>query len=55
VDVYENDTAIVVKAELPGVDKEHIRVDVEGRILTLKGERKTENTAKGKLARDKRI
>ena len=46
VDVYENDAAIVVKAELPGVDKEHIRVDVEGRILTLKGERNTENEAK---------
>ncbi len=46
VDVYENDNAIVVKAELPGVDKENISVDVEGRILTLKGERKTENEAK---------
>jgi HSP20 family protein len=46
VDVYETDTAIVVKAELPGVDKEQIRVDVEGRILTLKGERKSENEAK---------
>ena len=46
VDVYENDNAIVVKAELPGVDKEQISVNVEGRILTLKGERKTENEAK---------
>lgn len=46
VDVYENDNAIVVKAELPGVDKDEIAVDVEGRILTLKGERRTEHGAK---------
>lgn len=43
VDVYENDDAIVVKAELPGMSKDQITVDVEGRILTLKGERKSEN------------
>lgn len=48
VDVYENDTAIVVKAELPGVDKDHITVDIEGRILTLAGERKSENETKEK-------
>ncbi len=46
VDVYENDDALVVKAELPGVDKDQISVNVEGRILTLRGERKTENEAK---------
>ena len=46
VDVYENDDAIVMKAELPGVDKEHITVDIEGRTLTLKGERAAENEVK---------
>ncbi len=43
VDIYENDEAIVVKAELPGVDKDQIAVDVEGRTLTLKGGRSGEN------------
>ena len=43
VDVYENDEAIVVKAELPGVDKDQIAVDLDGRTLTLKGERDGEN------------
>lgn len=43
VDVFENDDAIVVKAELPGVAKEDITVDVQGRTLTIKGERKAEN------------
>lgn len=46
VDVYENDDAIVVQAELPGVDKDQIAVDVEGRTLTLKGERSGENEVK---------
>ena len=46
VDVYENDDAIVVKAELPGVDKDKIAVDIQGRTLTLKGERSSENEVK---------
>jgi len=39
VDVYENDHSLVVKAELPGMEKDQIAVDVQGRILTIKGER----------------
>ena len=46
VDIYENDDGIVVKAELPGVKKEDIKVDVEGRYMTLKGERSSENEVK---------
>ena len=43
VDIYEEDDALVVKAEIPGVDKEGIHVDVKDRILTIKGERTREN------------
>ena len=39
VDIYDTDETIVIKAELPGMDKEDIVVDVEGSVLTLKGER----------------
>jgi len=46
VDIYDNDENIVIKAELPGVDKKHIVTDVKGRVLTLKGERSTENEVK---------
>jgi len=46
VDIYDNDDTIVIKAELPGVDKKDIKVDVNGRILTLKGERVTDNEVK---------
>ena len=42
VDTYEKDDAIVVNAELPGVNKEDISVDVKNNILTISGERKHE-------------
>jgi HSP20 family protein len=45
VDIYDKDDHIVLKAELPGVDKEHIEVDVKDRVLTLKGERFLDNEA----------
>ena len=46
VDIFDNDDTIVIKAELPGVDKEDIVVDVDGRYLTLKGERSSESEVK---------
>ena len=46
VDVYENDNNIVIKAELPGVDKENIHIDVKDGVLTLKGERSSDNEVK---------
>lgn len=42
VDVYENDGRIVVKAEVPGVEKKDISVDIDHGLLTVKGERKNE-------------
>ena len=46
VDIYENDDNIVIKAELPGIDKKDLAVDVKDQRLTIKGERKTENEVK---------
>jgi len=39
VDIYETEEGIVIKAELPGVNKEDVSVEVKNNILTLKGER----------------
>lgn len=39
VDIYDTDEAIILKAELPGVDKDKVTVDVKDNVLTLKGER----------------
>jgi HSP20 family protein len=45
-DIYETDKEIVVKAELPGLNKEDVYVSVENNLLTIHGERKFENEVK---------
>lgn len=45
-DVYEKDGELVVKAELPGVDKDQIDVTVENGDLIIQGERKGEDEVK---------
>ncbi|MFP3981594.1 MAG: Hsp20/alpha crystallin family protein [Desulfobacterales bacterium] len=42
VDTYEKDDHIVIKAELPGVKKDDISIDVNNNVLSIKGERKDE-------------
>lgn len=42
VDTYEEDDTIVIIAELPGVKKENISIDVEDNIITISGERSME-------------
>ncbi len=46
VDIYEKPDAIVLKAELPGIAKEDINVEVKDYTLTLKGEKKFAKEAK---------
>ena len=46
VDVSENDTAYVVRAEIPGVRKEDINVAIEGNQVEISAEVKNENEAK---------
>ena len=46
VDIYDSEKAIVISAELPGVTKENITLNVKENILTLKGERKAEEEVK---------
>ena len=40
VDIFETTDGIVIRAEIPGVKKEDVSVEVKDNILTLKGERK---------------
>ena len=42
VDISENDSQFVIKAELAGVPKEDIKVSLDNNILTVSGERKSE-------------
>lgn len=46
VDIYDKDDAIVIKADLPGVAKEGISIDVKDRVLTIRGERSEEKEVK---------
>jgi HSP20 family protein len=39
-DIYETDNEIVVKAELPEVKKEDVKVSIDGNTLEITGERK---------------
>ena len=46
VDLYEKDDHFMIIAELPGVDKKDIKIDLKDHVLTLKGERSYENDVK---------
>ena len=46
VDIFETADSIVMKAELPGVSRENIDIQVRDNTLTLKGERKFEREVK---------
>jgi HSP20 family protein len=46
VDLYEKDENYVIKAELPGMNKKDISIDVKDRLLTLSGERSFDNEVK---------
>ncbi len=44
VDIYETANGIILAAELPGVRKENVSVEVRDNVLTLKGERVADPT-----------
>jgi HSP20 family protein len=48
VDITEDDKEYLIKAELPEVKKEDVKVTVENGVLTITGERKFEKEEKGK-------
>jgi len=46
VDIRETDDALLVSAELPGIAKEDVHVDVHDGVLSISGERKYEKDVK---------
>ena len=42
VDIVENDHALTVKAELPGIEAKDVEVTIDNNVLTMKGERRME-------------
>ena len=48
VNIAETEGDIVVRAELPGMKKEDVEIEIEGNVLTLKGEKREETEEKEK-------
>ena len=46
VDIYETENALVLSAEIPGIDENDIEIKIENNTLTLQGERKFEKETK---------
>jgi HSP20 family protein len=46
VDMFEKEDRLVIKAELPGMDKKDISLDFKNNVLTLSGIRQHENEVK---------
>ncbi|MBL0419002.1 Hsp20/alpha crystallin family protein [Ramlibacter sp. AW1] len=47
LDVTENDKAYVVKADIPGVKKEDIDVQVDGNVVSIRAETRSEKETRG--------
>jgi len=47
VDISETADSFIVRAELPGMKKEDIELEVENNVLSIRGERKFEKTDEG--------
>ena len=48
VDITETDTAYLIKGEIPGVNREDVKVNIENGLLSISGERRQEKEEKGK-------
>jgi len=42
IDVFEREDAIVLKADLPGLDEDDVRIEVNDNVLAIAGERRSE-------------
>ena len=46
VDIYEDEENVVIKAEVPDIDQKDIEVRIEDNTLTLRGERKLDQSVR---------
>lgn len=47
IELFEKNGQLVVRADLPGLTKNDVEVDITGEALTIQGERKKEHEEKG--------
>lgn len=56
VDIFEKGDDLVIRAELPGIGRDEIDIQIENNTLTLRGERKQESDVEqGKSYRSERV
>jgi HSP20 family protein len=55
VDIYETESELVIKADLPDVNPQNLDIRVEKNILTIRGERKFESNVMEDNARRTRL
>ena len=48
VDISETENEVVMVAELPGMERKDIKINLQDNVLTLEGEKKQESEEKGK-------
>ena len=46
VDILESETEIILKAELPGIELDQVELNINGHILTIRGERRFSKESK---------
>jgi HSP20 family protein len=46
VDIYEDEENVIIKAEVPDIDQKDIEVRIEDNTLTLRGERKLDQSVR---------
>ncbi|MFN8370369.1 MAG: Hsp20/alpha crystallin family protein [Bacteriovoracaceae bacterium] len=54
LNLFENGNTLVVKTELPGIDKKDIKIDIENNVLTISGARHFERQADSNYHRKER-
>ena len=47
VDISENDDNFCIKAEVPGIKREDVKINIEDHVLSIRGENKQEKEEKG--------
>jgi HSP20 family protein len=48
IDVAEDDESVVISAELPGLKKDDVKIQIEGGVLSISGEKSQETEKKGR-------
>jgi len=48
VEITESENELTMSAELPGLDRQDVKIDLDGNTLTLRGEKREEKVEEGK-------